>query len=406
MSRQRQPFGAPGVHRRVAVPIACAVVALVIAAMATEWQFRIVRDDEHRETVTVNQPVVTQPVGTEPPTSSPVSPTTPSRTVKFSTAATQPPLKGRGDAAAASHGDSIIFWWGNDTGAADTAAYDLSTRTWRVLAQPSRVTSRNKPVLLDIGARLLLWGGRATDGPLEFPGGATLDPATSSWTAIADSPIGGRNSDGAAIAWTGSEMLVWGGRVDDARGAAYNPTTNKWRQIAPSPLTPRRGAAFAWTGTELVIWGGEGFDQSSNARSYPADGAAYNPLTDTWRSLPAILIPGRQAAGVWTGSEFIILGGVSTFSLGQLLHETGAAYDPATDRWRQLPRGWSQPGLNNLLLQRFIIAWDGKFYFAYEIATGALLDIDYQGPDLILSDKAFAIPNGIAAGGIRDKTLH
>jgi hypothetical protein len=109
---------------------------------------------------------------------------------------------------------------------------------------------------------------------------------------------------------------------------------------------------------------------------------------------------------VWTGSEFVILGGLSTITLGTLLHETGAAYDPATDLWRQLPRGWSQPGLNNLLLQPYIIAWDGKFYFAYEIATGALLDIEYQGPDLVVSDKAFAIPNGIAAGGIRDKTIN
>ena len=94
------------------------------------------------------------------------------------------------------------------------------------------------------------------------------------------------------------------------------------------------------------------------------------------------------------GSEIIILGGVGPIrASGPLLHETGAASDPATDRWRQLPRGRSQPGLNNLLFARYVIAWDGKFYFAYEIETGALLDIEYQGPDLVLSDKAFVTPN-------------
>ena len=129
MSRQRQPLGAPAGHRRIAVPIACALVVLLFVATATEWRFRIVRDDKHRETVTVNQPVATQPVGTERPLS--VAPTVPGRTVKFSTAATQPPLKGRGDAAAATHGDTIVFWWGNDTGTADTAAYNLSTRSWQ-----------------------------------------------------------------------------------------------------------------------------------------------------------------------------------------------------------------------------------------------------------------------------------
>jgi hypothetical protein len=55
------------------------------------------------------------------------------------------------------------------------------------------------------------------------------------------------------------------------------------------------------------------------------------------------------------------------------------------------------------LLQRFIIAWDGKFYFAYEFDTGTLLDIEYQGPDLVLSDKIFVIPNGVAVAGIRNK---
>lgn len=46
--------------------------------------------------------------------------------------------------------------------------------------------------------------------------------------------------------------------------------------IADSPLTPRRDHQEAWTGEEMLIVGGDG----------PRDGAAYDPTTDTWRSLP------------------------------------------------------------------------------------------------------------------------
>jgi hypothetical protein len=228
------------------------------------------------------------------------------------------------------------------------------------------------------------------------------------WTPIAESPIGGRNADSAAIAWTGTEMLVWGGRVDDSRGAAYNPATNRWRELSPSPLSPRRGAAFEWTGSELLIWGGLDRSDPTTGQTYATNGAAYDPRTDTWRLLPLISIPGRQVSGVWTGTEFVILGGVSYGSFGgsPFLHETVAAYDPTADRWRELPRGWSQPGLHNVLVGRLITSWDGKFELALDLDTGNYLEIVRDGPDLGFDDRVFAIANGVASAGVRDTTTN
>ncbi|MEZ5231368.1 MAG: kelch repeat-containing protein [Acidimicrobiales bacterium] len=60
--------------------------------------------------------------------------------------------------------------------------------------------------------------------------------------------------------------------------------------MATAPIAGRSGAAVVWTGDELLIWGGYVYD----GRERPLDdGAAYDPITDSWRTLPAAPIAGR-----------------------------------------------------------------------------------------------------------------
>ena len=70
-----------------------------------------------------------------------------------------------------------------------------------------------------------------------------------------------------AAVWTGREILVWGGAGCQgacdgqgvrlhADGGAYDPVTDIWRLLPPSPLSARSGALAVWTGRELVVWGG------------------------------------------------------------------------------------------------------------------------------------------------------
>ena len=58
-------------------------------------------------------------------------------------------------------------------------------------------------------------------------------------------------------AWTGEEMLVWGGFSPDGAmppdGAAYIPATREWRTIRPSPVSWTDGAAAAWAHEEWII---------------------------------------------------------------------------------------------------------------------------------------------------------
>jgi hypothetical protein len=58
-----------------------------------------------------------------------------------------------------------------------------------------------------------------------------------------------------------------------------------------------------WTGRELIVWGTA---VCVNVR--PRDGAAYDPATDSWRSIAEGPIELTDATAVWTGSEMIVFG--------------------------------------------------------------------------------------------------
>jgi len=181
------------------------------------------------------------------------------------------------------------------------------------------------------GARLLTEAKIPPRPPQTTPG---PKPEASLGVAVRefDGPFSTR-IDPSAV-WTGSEMIIWGGSdwTEDenptarSEGAAYSPSERAWSRIPNGPLSPRTGATAAWTGAEMLLWGGyndEGPDLS--------DGAAYDPEADTWRTIsPAPIRSSYDTASVWTGTEWWVA----------VDRENGvdvAAYDPAADSWRTLP---------------------------------------------------------------------
>jgi hypothetical protein len=149
-------------------------------------------------------------------------------------------------------------------------------------------------------------------------------------TPMAAAPIGGREA--AASVWTGTELLVWGGSDPAvlADGAAYDPTTNTWRTIAPSPLSARARATAVWTGHEMLVWGGS---PTASGVSGLLDGAAYDPGTDTWRSIAPAPTGTDRAWGraAVVGDHVVIAGGLpsTTDRTRQVM-----VYDLAADTWR------------------------------------------------------------------------
>jgi N-acetylneuraminic acid mutarotase len=159
---------------------------------------------------------------------------------------------------------------------------------------------------------------------------------------MAPSPLQGRSS--MASVWTGTEMIVWGGETPGeqfADGAAYDPATDSWRLLAPSPLSARNAPAAVWTGEEVLLWGGHA--PGMDAR----DGAAYNPATDSWRPIAdAPMASAGAPQAVWTGQEMLVLAGVNSVA--------AAAYEPGSDSWRTLSAVPGQPSPPHVQ-----IAWTG-----------------------------------------------
>ena len=136
--------------------------------------------------------------------------------------------------------------------------------------------------------------------------------------------------------WTGENVIVWGGWIGrplgvgppQPDGAAYRPATDRWRRIPEAPIPASADGLAAWTGQEMLVWGG----WLPGGQPQPApSGAAYDPATDTWRRIAAAPIRwGSSPDAVWTGEEWVI-------AMNRPRVIVVAAYDPHDDKWRRLP---------------------------------------------------------------------
>lgn len=113
------------------------------------------------------------------------------------------------------------------------------------------------------------------------------------------------------------------------------PTSGSWRPLAPSPLRARDQGVAVWTGSEVVIAGGSDTTPCSAntdclvALAPLADGAAYNPVSDSWRRIADAPVPFVGGIATWTGTEVLLLAKRQDLNTPDVL----LAYDPKADRW-------------------------------------------------------------------------
>lgn len=256
------------------------------------------------------------------------------------------PLTGRSFHAAVWTGRELIVWGGRPglrTVPADAAAYDPAAERWRVTAP-----APNAPVGQVFGT----WTGTEAVFAVEGPGAGVhaYDPEADRWRSLPQvpEPLGrvlglewsgaqliavasggvaileegswqirvrvGLPPFGAAVAWTGQDVLVWGG-VDTARrhseGHLLDLDAGAARTL-PRPWLrgTRTGAAEAWSGRWLFVWGAP--QAEAGAQAPPV--AAFEPdrtatARGRWWALP---LPPPQAgtaraqAAVWTGEEVLV----------------------------------------------------------------------------------------------------
>lgn len=246
-------------------------------------------------------------------------------------------------------GDGVVAVYEDDRG----AVYDVEAGAWMSLPPAPFTTMAAGRAVVWAGEDLLVWGGAPPAGSqddatpqgyllrasaLRAPVRETasgLEARPAGWSRLAAGPLDARH--GAAAFAVGGEVLVIGGRDDPvcpptascidpepsglADGAAYDPTTGRWRRIAPAPLpvTSARGVAVVETLYLLVA------DQEWSTRFL-----AYHLPENRWEQLPPPDGENLQLVAVRDGIVAV-----------RTTHEGGAPadllYDPETRAWTELP---------------------------------------------------------------------
>ena len=252
------------------------------------------------------------------------------------------PLTGGPAGLVAWTGRELIGWGGGCCGDAtkEGVAYDPAAGRWRRL--PTAPTgAQQSPVGVWTGRELVVLASRDMDG--KPTAGVAYDPAKNAWRRIAAPPQERLN---ARAVWDGHDVLVVGGSRPQADGKAhlasvpyaYDPRADRWRTLAPMDggAYGRVNAAVVWTGSRLLLWGGQ--TQYAGRDAIAPHGLAYDPRADSWTLLPGAPLLGRiNPAGVWTGKAFLVWGGDAL--VDQLPGAGGADSYPFVDGAAFTPRG-------------------------------------------------------------------
>jgi hypothetical protein len=248
-------------------------------------------------------------------------------------------------------GSEMLIWGGNDGGDLDDGGrYNPTSDTWGTpITTTSAPSARYGASAVWTGSEMLIWGGWVGSGTTNT--GKRYNPGTNTWGANITTSGAPSARLRASTVWTGTEMIIWGGEPASwgvtNTGGRYTAGTNTWGTAPTTSGAPsaRNCAATAWTGTEMLVWGG--YDGTSEINT----GGRYNPTTDTWGA--AISTAGAPAArtcasAVWSGSEMIVWGGYD-LTLATAFAD-GGRYNPVTNTWGSIatssaPAARSQLGL-------------------------------------------------------------
>ena len=272
--------------------------------------------------------------------------------------------------------------------------YNPSNNQWTTISQVNAPVGAESFSMIWTGTEMIVWGGRTRAGALTNTGGR-YNPLSDSWMQISTTGAPSARNNHSAI-WTGAEMIVWGGFDYTVLGDGYrySPSGNTWVPISQTGApTPRVGNIALWTGSKMIIWSGDGYTGGSCL----LDGALYNPVANSWQ--PMSNEGGRSqyidnsgyassSVAVWTGAEMV-------FTYGKHL----IFYNPSSNTWRdrlcfQFHLQAKSPHLERILLAGNYLVTTGSIYDLSQdkaIATFPAIHWSYgywTGEEVLLLDAA------------------
>jgi hypothetical protein len=233
-------------------------------------------------------------------------------------------------------GTELIVWGGSDgaTEVTDGWAYDPDSGMMHRIPDSGRTGGRVGQSAVWTGEVMAVWRGTVS----------TWDPNRIEWVGgqrAAGPPLHAGNT----ALWTGDEILFWGTRNwfgSSERGAGFD--LNEWRELPPSALEARSDAVVVWSGDgryvwaddAMYVWGGSVTGGPTGIQA-AQDGAAYSPVDDAWRLLPPLPdgVHLERPVGGFVAGELIVVG-VDRRRNGGDPVVAGVAYDPQTDTWKTI----------------------------------------------------------------------
>jgi hypothetical protein len=151
-------------------------------------------------------------------------------------------------------------------------AYDAAGNAWNEVAgappelslgNPARPTTTSDPFALGVSLDREIFTWTGASGELH---GLAWRSWEGSWRRTA--PLDGQA--GASIA-AGGPGRIYAAAGQSARVLGYRMADDRWDELPLPPISTRSAAVLAWTGSELLFWGGVG-DEGPEM-----DGAAWRP---------------------------------------------------------------------------------------------------------------------------------
>jgi non-specific serine/threonine protein kinase len=229
--------------------------------------------------------------------SSPSPSVTPSSTaIPLAPQVTEPALPAaRQETAAAALGDTLYVIAGKDSsGAATNSVFLFKGGSWS--AGPSLPIPLDHAAASALGGFLYVSGG-FSNGP---PSARVFRLNGSAWTEVAPMK---RARGGHALVVVGTNAYALGGADaagDVAIAEAYDPATNKWRDLAPLPAPRNHVSGFAYRDSACIAGG---------RTPLVARVDCYDPAQNAWTRLPDLPVATSGAGAGTLGDEIVVAGG-------------------------------------------------------------------------------------------------
>lgn len=231
---------------------------------------------------------------------------------------------------------------------------------------------------------------------------AVADAAGPGWDGLADAPL--PVIAGSAKAWTGDELVVYGGDAGIGRdtcptaaGAAYDPSNGSWRRIADAPFAPLYQVQGLATPAGVFVTGQPCSSQRTPEDSIPGcepgglAAAMYDPQRDRWDEIGVTDdafagLPNEHVVYVlgWDGDQVVLR------APDRLL-----AYDPAADEWHRWPAPPTRFGDGLCVVDGGVVAVD---VFRPDIIVDEVEDREDTSPTVSVSHAGSAWSAPISSG--------